>query len=44
MEDALTGEHDHGALKRRAQDFSVDKAADAYLDLLLPDWRSKTST
>lgn len=39
MEDALLQEHDHQALKRRAQDFSADKAADAYLDLLLPDWR-----
>lgn len=41
MEDALAREHDHEALKRRAQDFSVDKAADAYLDLLLPDWREQ---
>lgn len=39
MEDALNREHDREALKRRAQDFSVDKAADAYLDLLLPGWR-----
>lgn len=39
MEDALNREHDHEALKRRARDFSVDKAADAYLDLLLPGWR-----
>jgi len=39
MEDALNREHDHEALRRRAQDFSVDKAADAYLDLLLPGWR-----
>jgi glycosyltransferase involved in cell wall biosynthesis len=39
MEDALSSSHDHQALMRRAQDFSVDKAADAYLDLLLPDWR-----
>jgi glycosyltransferase involved in cell wall biosynthesis len=39
MQQALSREHDHEALKRRAQDFSVDKAADAYLDLLLPGWR-----
>lgn len=39
MEDALGREHDHAALRRRAADFSVDKAADAYLDLLLPGWR-----
>lgn len=41
MEDALVREHDREALKRRAQDFSVDKAADAYLDLLLPGWRER---
>lgn len=40
MDGALSLEHDREALKRRAQDFSVDKAADAYLDLLLPGWRS----
>ena len=39
MKDALLKQHDREALKRRAQDFSVDKAADAYLDLLLPGWR-----
>lgn len=39
MEDALSREHDREALKRRAQDFSVDKAADVYLDLLIPGWR-----
>lgn len=39
MEDALTRDHDHEALKCRAQDFSVDKAADEYLDLLIPGWR-----
>ena len=36
MQEALSRTHDHEALKRRAQDFSVDMAADAYLDLLLP--------
>jgi glycosyltransferase involved in cell wall biosynthesis len=39
MEDALSRTHDREGLKRRAQDFSVDKAADSYLDLLLPGWR-----
>ena len=43
MEDALSRDHDRDALKRRAADFSVDKAADAYLDLLLPDWRTQVS-
>jgi glycosyltransferase involved in cell wall biosynthesis len=41
MDAALVRQHDREALKRRAQDFSVDKAADAYLDLLLPDWRGQ---
>lgn len=44
MEDALSREHDREALKRRAQDFSVDRAADAYLDLLLPGWRERAAT
>ncbi len=39
MDEALSASHDREQLKRRARDFSVDKAADAYLDLLLPDWR-----
>lgn len=39
MDDALSCEHDRDSLKRRAQNFSLDKAADAYLDLLLPGWR-----
>lgn len=39
MEEALLREHDREALKRRAQDFSVQRAADSYLDLLIPDWR-----
>ena len=39
--ESLQSTHDHDALRARAQDFSVDKAADAYLDLLLPDWRSR---
>lgn len=41
MGDALSRRHDHETLKRRAQDFGVDKAADAYLDLLLPGWRER---
>nr|WP_275672687.1 glycosyltransferase [Thermomonas flagellata] len=44
MEEALSRKHDRDALRRRAQDFSVDKAADAYLDLLLPGWRKGCST
>ena len=43
MHDALTRTHDKAALKARAADFSVSKAADAYLDLLLPDWRKQMS-
>ena len=39
MKHALESPHDKEALKARAADFSVNKAADAYLDLLLPDWR-----
>jgi glycosyltransferase involved in cell wall biosynthesis len=39
MDQALSASQDREQLKRRASDFSVDKAADAYLDLLLPDWR-----
>lgn len=40
---ALSRMHDTEALKRRAQDFSIDKAADAYLKLLLPDWQPQAS-
>ncbi len=36
--DALARAHDRTALERRSQDFSVDAAADRYLQLLLPDW------
>lgn len=42
MEDALSRPHDTAALKARASKFSVAKAADGYLDLLLPDWRQQT--
>lgn len=38
MRDALQSPHDHAALRRRAQDFSVGKIADQYLDILLPGW------
>jgi glycosyltransferase involved in cell wall biosynthesis len=41
MEEVLVRSHDREALKRRARDFSVDKAANAYLDLLLPGWRNR---
>lgn len=37
IRDALSRNHDHEALRIRAQDFSIGKAADAYLGLLLPD-------
>ena len=43
MLQSLQATHDHDALRARARDFSVDKAADAYLDLLLPGWRSNTT-
>ena len=36
MEDALSRDHDHELLKRRSREFSVERAADAYLRLLLP--------
>lgn len=37
--DSLSSQHDRDALKARAQDFSIDKAADSYLKLLFPDSR-----
>lgn len=43
METALCGEHDRAVLKARAQEFGVDKAATAYLDLVQPGWRSAVS-
>lgn len=36
MADSLAATHDTNALKVRAQDFSIDKAVDQYLALLLP--------
>ncbi|MEN1925792.1 glycosyltransferase [Luteimonas qiangzhengi] len=43
MLESLQSQHDHAALKARAQDFAVDKVADQYLDLLLPGWREASS-
>lgn len=40
---SLQSSHDPAALKARAQDFSVDRIADQYLDLLLPDWREQAA-
>jgi glycosyltransferase involved in cell wall biosynthesis len=37
MDEALAETHDPERLRRRAQDFSVEKAVDEYLDVLLPD-------
>lgn len=39
MRAALEAPVDAAALRARAADFAVGKAADAYLDLLLPGWR-----
>ncbi|MBB6599048.1 glycosyltransferase [Luteimonas sp. MC1825] len=39
MLDALAETPDREALHRRAREFSIDRAADLYLDLLLPAWR-----
>lgn len=36
MAESLSATHDREALKARAQDFSIDKAADRYLELLFP--------
>ena len=44
IQESLSQTHDREALQRRAQDFRVDTAADAYLDLLLPGWRQDEST
>ncbi|MEZ5665411.1 MAG: glycosyltransferase [Burkholderiaceae bacterium] len=37
MAQSLASNHDHDALKARAQDFSIDKAVDQYEALLFPD-------
>lgn len=39
MLDSLRSAHDGAALRERSGDFSVAKAADSYLDLLVPRWR-----
>jgi len=44
MLDSLQATHDPVVLKARAKDFAVDKVADRYLDLLLPGWRTDTTT
>jgi glycosyltransferase involved in cell wall biosynthesis len=36
MEESLLATHDRAALKARAQDFSIDKATDLYLEMLHP--------
>ena len=36
MVDSLAATHDTAALMARAQDFSIDKATDRYLELLFP--------
>lgn len=36
MAESLASPHDRAALKARAQDFTIDKAVDQYLQLLLP--------
>jgi glycosyltransferase involved in cell wall biosynthesis len=43
MQDALLCEHNTEELRCRARDFSVDRAADAYLDVLFPQWRNRAS-
>lgn len=36
MAESLSAKHDHEALITRAQDFTIDKAVDQYLDVLFP--------
>lgn len=43
MKRALAGMHDPAALRARAAEFSVERAGDAYLDLLLPGWREEVA-
>ena len=40
MAESLVATHDTAALKARAQDFSIDKATDRYLELLFPQTSS----
>lgn len=42
MAESLSTTHDRTALKVRAQDFSVDKAATQYEALLFPEWRKES--
>lgn len=42
MTESLADTHDTAALKARAQDFSIDKAVDRYLELLFPQASSGT--
>lgn len=39
MEASLVRTHDLVALRQRASHFSIDKACNSYLDLLVPQWR-----
>lgn len=41
MGNALSIQHDRDLLRGRARHFGIDKAADAYLDTLLPGWRGQ---
>lgn len=42
MADSLAGIHDQDRLRRRSRDFTADKAAKSYLDVLFPDARKET--
>lgn len=44
MAESLVATHDSAALKARAQDFSIDKATDRYLELLFPQTSSGART
>ena len=44
MAESLATKHDTAALIARAQDFSIDKATDLYLELLFPQASSGAST
>jgi len=43
MRESLHAQHDPCALMQRAGEFSIEKAARAYLGLLLPEWQRATS-
>jgi glycosyltransferase involved in cell wall biosynthesis len=38
---ALRTSHNRAALKARAREFAVEKVAEEYLDVMLPEWRGK---